>query len=77
MLQLFTMAHGNAIVLLDSVLGAEIYAFSHCLDFTIALSHDLSVILGRKVKTVMFTDSKCLFRYDYQVVIITEKTSTN
>ena len=44
-----------------SVLGTEIYAFSHCLDFVIASSHDLSTILQRKVETIMFTDSKSLF----------------
>ncbi len=56
-----------------SVLGAEIYAFSHCLDFTLALANDLFLILGRKVKTLMFTDSKCLFDTITKLTSISEK----
>ncbi len=44
-----------------SVLGAEVYAFSNCLHFVLVFAHDLSSILSRKVFTVVFTDSKCLF----------------
>ncbi len=44
-----------------SVLGAEVYAFSHCLDFVLVLVLDLSSILSRKVSTVVFKDSRCLF----------------
>ena len=44
-----------------SVLGAEVYAFSHALDSVYLLAHDLSTILGRKIRTILFTDSKSLF----------------
>ncbi len=56
-----------------SVLGAEIYAFSHCLDYVLALSNDLTKMLDRKVKTVMFTDSKCLFDTITKLTSVTEK----
>ena len=56
-----------------SVLGTEIYAFSHCLDFVIASSHDLSTILQRKVETIMFTDSKSLFHTITNLSTISEK----
>ena len=56
-----------------SVLGAEIYAFSHCLDFVLALAQYLSTILKRKVKTVMFTDSKCLFDTITKLSSVSEK----
>lgn len=44
-----------------SVLGAEVSAYSHCLDYTLSLSKDLLGRIGRKIETVMFTDSKSLF----------------
>ena len=44
-----------------SVLGAEFCAFSHCLDYLLTLSYDLLETLGRRVKAVMFSDSKSLF----------------
>ncbi len=50
-----------------SVLGAEVHAFSHGLDFVLALSHDLSAILQRKdplsfsrTQSVCFTLERCL-----------------
>ena len=56
-----------------SVLGAEIYAFSQCLDFVIALSHDSPTIVQRKVKTVTFTDSKSLFDTITKLRTVSEK----
>ena len=56
-----------------SVLGAEVYAFSHCLGYTLALSKDLSTIFGRKVKTIMFTDSKSLSDTITELGTVSEK----
>ena len=56
-----------------SVLGAEIYAFSHCLDHVLAFAHDLSTMLQRKVKTVVLTDSKCLFDTITKLSTVSEK----
>ncbi len=56
-----------------SVLRAEVYAFSHCLDFVLVLTHDLSSMLGRKVSTVLFTDSKCLFDTITKLSTVAEK----
>lgn len=43
------------------MLEPYIYAFSHFLDFFLALARDLSTIQTRKVRAVLLTDSKCLF----------------
>ena len=56
-----------------SVLGAEIYAFSHTMDFVLALSNDLSKILSRKVRNVVYTDSKSLFDTITKLSTISEK----
>lgn len=56
-----------------SVLGAEIYAFSHCLDYALALSNELRSILGRKIQTILFTDSKCLFNTITKLPTVSEK----
>ena len=42
------------------MIGTEIYTFIHCLECPIPLAHDLSSILQRKVKTLLYTKSKCL-----------------
>ncbi len=57
----------------SSVLVAEVHAFSHCLNFVIALAHDLSAILQRKVSLVVFTDSKCLFDTITKLSTVSEK----
>ena len=44
-----------------SVLGTEIYVFSLTIDFVLALSNDLFKILLRKIRNVVYTDSKSLF----------------
>ena len=56
-----------------SVLGAEVYAFSHCSDYTLALSKDLSTILRQKVKIIVLTDSKSLFDTITKLSTISEK----
>lgn len=56
-----------------SVIGAEIYALSHGIDYTLALANDLRIILGRKVKTLIFTDSKCIFDTITKLSTISEK----
>lgn len=56
-----------------SVLGSEIYAFSHGMDFVLALSQDLGHIMSRKIDTVMFTDSKSLFDTITKLSTISEK----
>ena len=56
-----------------SVLAIKIYAFSHSLDFFIALSYNLSTILQRKVKAVMLTDSKSLFNTINKPSTVSEK----
>ena len=55
------------------MLGAEIYALSHGLDLLLALAHDLSSILQRKVKTLLLTDSKCLFDTITKLSTVSEK----
>ncbi len=45
----------------------------HCLDFVLGLSHDLSNILQRKVSSVVFTDSKCLFDTITKLSTVSEK----
>lgn len=56
-----------------SIPVAEVMAFTHCLDFVLALQHDLSSILCRKVSTVLFTDSKCLFDTITKLSTVSEK----
>lgn len=56
-----------------SVLGAEIYSFSHAMDFALALSFDLGKILSRKIKTIIYTDSKRLFDTISKLSTISEK----
>ena len=56
-----------------SVLGADVYAFCNCLDYTMELADDLSSILNRKVKTVLLTDSKCLFDTINKLTTVAEK----
>ncbi len=56
-----------------SASGAEIYAFNHCLGFVISLSNDVSLMLHHKVKTLMFTDAKCLFDATTKLVSVSEK----
>ena len=42
------------------VLGAEFYAFIYCLDYVLALEHDLSDIIRRNFSTHMISDFKIL-----------------
>ena len=56
-----------------SVFGAEIYAFSQTMDFVLALSNDLSKILSRKIRNVVYTDSKSLFDTITKFSLIYEK----
>ena len=56
-----------------SVLGAEVYAFNHYLDYLLALAHDISSIIDCKIKTVMFTDSKSLFDTITKLSTVSEK----
>ncbi len=51
----------------------EVYSFSHCLDFVLVLAHDLSSMLGRKIYTVLFTDSKCPFDTITKLSTVAEK----
>ena len=55
-----------------SVLRAELYAFTDCLDYVLALAHDLSAILRRKVNTIMFTDLKSLFDTSTKLSTVSE-----
>ena len=43
------------------------------MDFTLTLAHDSSTILQRKVKTLLFTDSKCLFDTITKLSTVSEK----
>lgn len=52
---------------------SQIIAFSHCLDFVLALSNDLPNILGRQIPKLTFTDSKCLFDAISKLTSISEK----
>ncbi len=56
-----------------SVLGSEAYAFSHALDFVLALARDMSALFSRKISTVMFTDSKCPFDAVTKLSTVSEK----
>lgn len=56
-----------------SVLAAEVHAFSSCYDYCVTLAHDLSNMLGRKVDTFMFTDSKSLFDTITKLSSVSEK----
>lgn len=56
-----------------SVLGADVYAFSNCLDYTSVIAHDLFAMLDRKIKTVMFTGFKCLFDTTAKLSTVSQK----
>ena len=56
-----------------SILGAEVYAFSHFLDYTLAIAHDMSLMIVRNIKTAMFTDSKSLFDTITKLSTVSEK----
>ncbi len=56
-----------------SVLAAEVHAFTDCMDYVLALQHDLSSILDKKIPTVVYTYSKCLFDTITKVSSVSEK----
>lgn len=56
-----------------SVLGAEVYAFSHCMDYVPAITQDLKSMLGRKIRSIIFTDSKNIFDIITKLRTIAEK----
>ena len=60
-----------------SILGAEIYAFNHTVDFVLALSSDSSKILSRKIRNVIYTNSKSLFYTMTKLSTISEKVMLN
>ncbi len=56
-----------------SVFTAEVHVFTDCMDYVLGLQHDLSSILGKKVLTVVYKDSKCLFDIITKLSSVSEK----
>ncbi len=56
-----------------SVLAAELYALTHCSDFVRIMSQDMSIMLDRKEKIIIFTDFKSLIDTLTKLTTITEK----